>query len=227
MCCKVNNLITDVGLNTIHFEVIQSTEFCKSHWKFAIFENDFGFDLMCVPAETWRMLSLETTNKRPIWLSLEQCQGLFLAFAHGHIVSAQHLRWFVKSCTCTHLPRLLYLLQQSSSSVELRIECSVVLGSLAMGTENNIKSLVDCQIIPALLQGFTVTHMPTHTHTHTYNLSCFCAHRSPVLRPGVHRSLPPMSENSFHQSSHTRAAAIYCRCSSCFTHNVGTDQFYT
>ncbi|XP_032371137.1 armadillo repeat-containing protein 8 isoform X2 [Etheostoma spectabile] len=51
------------------------------------------------------------------------------------------------------VPRLLYLLQQSSSSLELRIECAVVLGSLAMGTENNIKSLVDCHIIPALLQG--------------------------------------------------------------------------
>ncbi|XP_053296398.1 armadillo repeat-containing protein 8 isoform X2 [Pleuronectes platessa] len=51
------------------------------------------------------------------------------------------------------VPRLLYLLQQSSSSLELRTECSVVLGSLAMGTENNIKSLVDCHIIPALLQG--------------------------------------------------------------------------
>lgn len=50
-------------------------------------------------------------------------------------------------------PRLLYLLQQSSSSLELRTECAVVLGSLAMGTENNIKSLVDCHIIPALLQG--------------------------------------------------------------------------
>ncbi|CAB1347013.1 unnamed protein product [Coregonus sp. 'balchen'] len=36
---------------------------------------------------------------------------------------------------------------------ELRTECAVVLGSLAMGTENNIKSLVDCHIIPALLQG--------------------------------------------------------------------------
>uniref|UniRef100_A0A8C2CKZ9 Armadillo repeat-containing protein 8 n=1 Tax=Cyprinus carpio TaxID=7962 RepID=A0A8C2CKZ9_CYPCA len=42
---------------------------------------------------------------------------------------------------------------QSSSSLELRTECAVVLGSLAMGTENNIKSLVDCHIIPALLQG--------------------------------------------------------------------------
>uniref|UniRef100_A0A673IFP6 Armadillo repeat-containing protein 8 n=1 Tax=Sinocyclocheilus rhinocerous TaxID=307959 RepID=A0A673IFP6_9TELE len=41
------------------------------------------------------------------------------------------------------VPRLLYLLQQSSSSLELRTECAVVLGSLAMGTENNIKSLVD------------------------------------------------------------------------------------
>ncbi|XP_031729303.1 armadillo repeat-containing protein 8 isoform X2 [Anarrhichthys ocellatus] len=51
------------------------------------------------------------------------------------------------------VPRLLYLLGQSSSSPELRTECAVVLGSLAMGTENNIKSLVDCHIIPALLQG--------------------------------------------------------------------------
>uniref|UniRef100_A0A8C5HQU8 Armadillo repeat-containing protein 8 n=1 Tax=Gouania willdenowi TaxID=441366 RepID=A0A8C5HQU8_GOUWI len=51
------------------------------------------------------------------------------------------------------VPRLLYLLQQSSSGLDLRTECAVVLGSLAMGTENNIKSLVDCHIIPALLQG--------------------------------------------------------------------------
>ncbi|KAM4608505.1 armadillo repeat-containing protein 8 isoform 1-T1 [Polymixia lowei] len=51
------------------------------------------------------------------------------------------------------VPRLLYLLQQGSSTPELRTECAVVLGSLAMGTENNIKSLVDCHIIPALLQG--------------------------------------------------------------------------
>uniref|UniRef100_A0A1A8UKR5 Armadillo repeat-containing protein 8 n=1 Tax=Nothobranchius furzeri TaxID=105023 RepID=A0A1A8UKR5_NOTFU len=51
------------------------------------------------------------------------------------------------------VPRLLYLLQQSSSSLRLRSECAVVLGSLAMGTENNIKSLVDCHIIPTLLQG--------------------------------------------------------------------------
>nr|XP_054360372.1 armadillo repeat-containing protein 8 isoform X4 [Mirounga angustirostris] len=51
------------------------------------------------------------------------------------------------------VPRLLYLLQQETSSIELKTECAVVLGSLAMGTENNVKSLLDCHIIPALLQG--------------------------------------------------------------------------
>nr|Q68FK4.1 RecName: Full=Armadillo repeat-containing protein 8 [Xenopus laevis]AAH79724.1 Armc8 protein [Xenopus laevis] len=51
------------------------------------------------------------------------------------------------------VPRLLYLLQQETSSTELKTECAVVLGSLSMGTENNVKSLLDCNIIPALLQG--------------------------------------------------------------------------
>ncbi|XP_063789119.1 armadillo repeat-containing protein 8 isoform X1 [Pseudophryne corroboree] len=51
------------------------------------------------------------------------------------------------------VPRLLYLLQQESSSTELKTECAVVLGSLSMGTENNVKSLLDCHIIPVLLQG--------------------------------------------------------------------------
>ncbi|XP_044290861.1 armadillo repeat-containing protein 8 isoform X4 [Varanus komodoensis] len=51
------------------------------------------------------------------------------------------------------VPRLLYLLQQETSNTELKTECAVVLGSLAMGTENNVKSLLDCHIIPALLQG--------------------------------------------------------------------------
>uniref|UniRef100_A0A9L0J8Y2 Armadillo repeat containing 8 n=1 Tax=Equus asinus TaxID=9793 RepID=A0A9L0J8Y2_EQUAS len=43
--------------------------------------------------------------------------------------------------------------KQETSSTELKTECAVVLGSLAMGTENNVKSLLDCHIIPALLQG--------------------------------------------------------------------------
>ncbi|XP_066543319.1 armadillo repeat-containing protein 8 isoform X1 [Amia ocellicauda] len=58
------------------------------------------------------------------------------------------------------VPRLLYLLQQPSSSAGLRTECAVVLGSLAMGTDNNVKSLVDCHIIPALLQGLLCQDLP-------------------------------------------------------------------
>uniref|UniRef100_W5M9E2 Armadillo repeat-containing protein 8 n=1 Tax=Lepisosteus oculatus TaxID=7918 RepID=W5M9E2_LEPOC len=58
------------------------------------------------------------------------------------------------------VPRLLYLLQQPSSSTALRAECAVVLGSLAMGTDNNVKSLVDCHIIPALLQGLLCQDLP-------------------------------------------------------------------
>uniref|UniRef100_A0A8D0HUH8 Armadillo repeat-containing protein 8 n=1 Tax=Sphenodon punctatus TaxID=8508 RepID=A0A8D0HUH8_SPHPU len=57
------------------------------------------------------------------------------------------------------VPRLLYLLQQETSSTELKTECAVVLGSLAMGTENNVKSLLDCHIIPALLQGLLSTDL--------------------------------------------------------------------
>lgn len=59
----------------------------------------------------------------------------------------------VKLFLCVFMCRLLYLLQQETSSTELKTECAVVLGSLAMGTENNVKSLLDCHIIPALLQG--------------------------------------------------------------------------
>ena len=86
--------------------------------------------------------------------------------------------------------RLLYLLQQSSSSLELRTECAVVLGSLAMGTENNIKSLVDCHIIPALLQGWGGHSFTSAGGTSLgdpgLNHPLFCAHRSLVSRPGLH-----------------------------------------
>ncbi|MGH0143785.1 UNVERIFIED_CONTAM: hypothetical protein FKN15_000941 [Acipenser sinensis] len=69
------------------------------------------------------------------------------------------------------VPRLLYLLQQDSSGAELRTECAVVLGSLAMGTENNVKSLVDCHIIPALLQGAALPALSTGVQMQA--LKCF------------------------------------------------------
>uniref|UniRef100_A0A671RY62 Armadillo repeat-containing protein 8-like n=1 Tax=Sinocyclocheilus anshuiensis TaxID=1608454 RepID=A0A671RY62_9TELE len=48
--------------------------------------------------------------------------------------------------------KLIFLIKNNCPSCCLS-DRAVVLGSLAMGTENNIKSLVDCHIIPALLQG--------------------------------------------------------------------------
>ncbi|KAM3608419.1 uncharacterized protein V6R79_024791 [Siganus canaliculatus] len=84
------------------------------------------------------------------------------------------------------VPRLLYLLQQNSSSLELRTECSVVLGSLAMGTENNIKSLVDCHIIPALLQG-VIIHIRTHCRDVFFStfLQCLCFVLKGLLCPDL------------------------------------------
>lgn len=84
--------------------------------------------------------------------------------------------------------RLLYLLQQSSSSLELRRECSVVLGSLAMGTENNIKSLVDCHIIPALLQGcsaHTCLEIPTGEVSNVRAIEGLCFVLTGLLCPDL------------------------------------------
>lgn len=96
--------------------------------------------------------------------SLYSEKNFVLAHTAAPVISTVASRDYVhlwRSCSyiqivffCVRLSRLLYLLQQRTSSLELRTECAVVLGSLAMGTENNIKSLVDCHIIPALLQGW-------------------------------------------------------------------------
>lgn len=137
---------------------------------------------------------------------------LFLFFLFL-IIEVITMHWFT-AC------RLLYLLQQSSSSLELRTECSVVLGSLAMGTENNIKSLVDCQIIPSLLQGWTahtkycikiiynISEQISGMHKYT---PLFCACRSSLPWPDIYWSLSSMSQNSLHKPSHSHAAALYCR----------------
>lgn len=64
-------------------------------------------------AVTWRMLSLETTNKRPIWLSLEQCQGMFL----------DPCSWLI--CCCSSFKRVykeLYAFSTSQVAVPLAAE---------------------------------------------------------------------------------------------------------
>ena len=93
--------------------------------------------------------------------------------------------------------RLLYLLQQGSSSSELQTECAVVLGSLAMGTENNIKSLVDCHIIPALLQGDSCS------------LSLYCSLFLLASSPDVEFSLLPPTYIHVNISIEKTAAQLY------------------
>uniref|UniRef100_A0A673XWC2 Armadillo repeat-containing protein 8 n=1 Tax=Salmo trutta TaxID=8032 RepID=A0A673XWC2_SALTR len=95
------------------------------------------------------------------------------------------------------VPRLLYLLQQGSSSSELRAECAVVLGSLAMGTENNIKSLVDCHIIPALLQGrLLVFHRSQRTQEYITQIFSHCCktpeHQTVLFNHGAIQNIAPL-----------------------------------
>ncbi len=151
-------------------------------------------------------------------------------------------------CACVCVCRLLYLLQQSSSSLELRTECAVVLGSLSMGTENNIKSLVDCHIIPALLQGSCFVYSvhllyycfnyisdqinaalmrirdvfqnKNHDNKLLTGVMCFC--RSFMFWADLHWGMSTLFKNRLHQSSHTSAAALHSKITCTFWKDVCT-----
>ncbi|KAM9485628.1 armadillo repeat-containing protein 8 isoform 3-T3 [Salvelinus alpinus] len=71
----------------------------------------------------------------------------------GAVVLASELRTEGAVVLDSELSTECAVVLSTECAVVLSTECVVVLGSLAMGTENNIKSLVDCHIIPALLQG--------------------------------------------------------------------------
>lgn len=49
--------------------------------------------------------------------------------------------------------RLLEFMINESNEVELRIESAVVLGSLAKGTEDNIRGLIEAGAVSVLLKG--------------------------------------------------------------------------
>lgn len=49
--------------------------------------------------------------------------------------------------------RLLQFMADDSVSLDLRMECAVVLGSLARGAEANVRALVEAGCIPILLKG--------------------------------------------------------------------------
>ena len=55
--------------------------------------------------------------------------------------------------TFIFLCRLLEFMINESNHIELRIESAVVLGSLAKGTEDNIRGLIEAGAVSVLLKG--------------------------------------------------------------------------
>nr|CAD7452752.1 unnamed protein product [Timema tahoe] len=51
------------------------------------------------------------------------------------------------------VPRLLQLLGDASLPVQIKVEATITLGSLAKGTEDHVKSLVDLGVVPVLING--------------------------------------------------------------------------
>lgn len=51
------------------------------------------------------------------------------------------------------VPRLLQLVGDNMMPMQIKVEATVTLGSLAKGTEDNVKALVDLSIVPVLING--------------------------------------------------------------------------
>ena len=54
--------------------------------------------------------------------------------------------------------RLLQFMIEEDVSLELKVESAVVLGSIAKGTEDNIRSLIDAGAISVLFKGILFFH---------------------------------------------------------------------
>lgn len=51
------------------------------------------------------------------------------------------------------VPRLLQLVGDNMMPMQIKVEATVTLGSLAKGTEDHVKALVDLNIVPVLING--------------------------------------------------------------------------
>jgi len=51
------------------------------------------------------------------------------------------------------VPRLLQLVGDNMMPMQIKVEATVTLGSLAKGTEDHVKALVDLSIVPVLING--------------------------------------------------------------------------
>jgi hypothetical protein len=67
------------------------------------------------------------------------------------------------------VPRLLQLVGDNMMPTQIKVEATVTLGSLAKGTEDHVKALVDLGIVPVLING--ELH-GAHWHIQPYSLLC-------------------------------------------------------
>jgi hypothetical protein len=64
------------------------------------------------------------------------------------------------------VPRLLQLVGDNMMPTEIKLEATITLGSLAKGTEDHIKALVDLGVVPVLI----------NSKFHKKICLCMCAH---------------------------------------------------
>uniref|UniRef100_A0A2H8TMM3 Armadillo repeat-containing protein 8 n=1 Tax=Melanaphis sacchari TaxID=742174 RepID=A0A2H8TMM3_9HEMI len=69
------------------------------------------------------------------------------------------------------LPRLLQVLPDQSKTPEIRLETVVILGSLAKGTEDQVKALVDANVVTYIFNAFLMDDEPKFTEA---CLRCIC-----------------------------------------------------
>jgi hypothetical protein len=67
------------------------------------------------------------------------------------------------------VPRLLQLVGDNMMPTPIKVEATITFGSLAKGTEDHVKALVDLGVVPVLINGmFYVTYIIKFTPIFTY-----------------------------------------------------------
>lgn len=64
------------------------------------------------------------------------------------------------------VPRLLQLVGDNMMPTQIKVEATVTLGSLAKGTEDHIKALVDMGVVPVLIAGKFHIKLCLHMYAH-------------------------------------------------------------
>ena len=77
------------------------------------------------------------------------------------------------------LPRLIHLIGNHESSCELQIVVAQTLGSVAKGMETHLKALIDCGVVPVLLNCLLRSNNRKMTE------ACLCCLKTIFLHPEV------------------------------------------